>query len=188
MPALDAPLVARAIRRDQEAVEELLRQMRPGLVRYCRARLGRLHGTYTTADDVAQDTCMALLEALPTYRITGEPFAAFAYTIAQRKVADVWRQYTRDRSVPTNLIAEEADPGPGPEDLALQGDTWARLSRLLSKVTPAQREILLLRVGVGLSAEEVAVVVGSTATNVRVQQTRALQRLRGLTVNWGANW
>jgi RNA polymerase sigma-70 factor (ECF subfamily) len=41
-----------------------------------------------------------------------------------------------------------------------------------------QREILLLRVVVGLSAEETAEAVGSTPGAVRVAQHRALTRLR----------
>lgn len=180
-PAFDLQLVNRAVRCDRTAVETLLRRLRPGVVRYCRARLGRLDGSFTSADDVAQEVCMALLQALPSYRQEGQPFSAFVYAIAQRKVADAWRQYGRDRATPTNLLADEADPGPGPEDYAVSVDTAGRLSRLLQRVTPAQREILLLRVAVGLTADEVAVVVGTSPAAVRVQQSRALARLRQLT-------
>jgi RNA polymerase sigma-70 factor (ECF subfamily) len=46
-------------------------------------------------------------------------------------------------------------------------------------VLPAkQREILVLRVVVGLSAEETADAVGATPGQVRVAQHRALARLR----------
>jgi RNA polymerase sigma-70 factor (ECF subfamily) len=49
----------------------------------------------------------------------------------------------------------------------------------LLRVLPAkQREILVLRVVVGLSAEETADAVGSTPGAVRVAQHRALSRLR----------
>jgi RNA polymerase sigma-70 factor (ECF subfamily) len=41
-----------------------------------------------------------------------------------------------------------------------------------------QREILVLRVVVGLSAEETAIAVGSTPGAVRVAQHRALNKLR----------
>jgi RNA polymerase sigma-70 factor (ECF subfamily) len=43
---------------------------------------------------------------------------------------------------------------------------------------PKQREILVLRVVVGLSAEETADAVNSTPGAVRVAQHRALSRLR----------
>ena len=45
-------------------------------------------------------------------------------------------------------------------------------------MTPRQREVLVLRIAVGLSAEETAQVVGSTPGAVRVTQHRALNRLR----------
>jgi DNA-directed RNA polymerase specialized sigma24 family protein len=45
-------------------------------------------------------------------------------------------------------------------------------------LTPRQRKVLILRVVVGLSAEETAGAVGSTPGAVRVAQHRALNRLR----------
>ena len=84
--AIDADLVARAVHGDPHATEALLAQARPGLVRYCRARLGRIGGAYTTADDVAQEVCLAVLTALPGYRVQGRPFLAFVYGIASHKV------------------------------------------------------------------------------------------------------
>ena len=52
------------------------------------------------------------------------------------------------------------------------------MNRLLSVLPEKQREILILRVVVGLSAEETATVVGSTTGAVRVAQHRALSRLK----------
>jgi RNA polymerase sigma-70 factor (ECF subfamily) len=50
----------------------------------------------------------------------------------------------------------------------------------LAHLTPRQREVLVLRVAVGVSAEEAAEAVGSTAGAVRVTQHRAMTRLRRL--------
>ena len=70
-----APLVARAQSGERAALEELLGRLRPGVLRYCRARLGRSGGSYGSADDVAQEVCMAVLTALPRYVDQGRPFA-----------------------------------------------------------------------------------------------------------------
>jgi DNA-directed RNA polymerase specialized sigma24 family protein len=51
---------------------------------------------------------------------------------------------------------------------------------LLESVSERQREILHLRVVVGLSVEETAEAVGSTPGAVRVAQHRALNRLRAV--------
>jgi RNA polymerase sigma-70 factor (ECF subfamily) len=53
------------------------------------------------------------------------------------------------------------------------------MNKLLAILPEKQREILVLRVVVGMSAEETAEAVGSTAGAVRVAQHRALARLKG---------
>jgi len=179
--AIDKDLVSRAVRRDPDATAMLLAQLRPGLVRYCRARLGRIGGAYATADDVAQEVCLALLRALPKYRDQGRPFTAFVYAIAANKVIDAQRAAVRAAvAEPAESMMEEPDRAPGPEQQALATDLARRLSRLLGRLTDTQREIVLLRVAVGLSAEEVGDVVGMSAAAVRVAQSRALARLRTL--------
>ncbi len=177
--AIDKDLVSRAVRRDPDATATLLAQVRPGLVRYCRARLGRVGGVYTTADDIAQEVCLALLGALPKYRDQGRPFTAFVFGIAAHKVADAQRSAIRDAVVaPVEEVHETPDTAPGPEQQAMSTDLARRLAGLLDRLTEAQREIVLLRVAVGLSAEEVGEVVGLSAAAVRVAQSRALARLR----------
>jgi RNA polymerase sigma-70 factor (ECF subfamily) len=48
----------------------------------------------------------------------------------------------------------------------------------LAHLTARQREVLVLRLAVGMSAEETAEAVGSTPGAVRVTQHRGLMRLR----------
>jgi RNA polymerase sigma-70 factor (ECF subfamily) len=62
--------------------------------------------------------------------------------------------------------------------MALDSESSARMNRLLSVLPEKQREILILRVVVGMSAEETAEAVGSTPGAVRVAQHRALARLK----------
>jgi RNA polymerase sigma-70 factor (ECF subfamily) len=173
--ALSAELVRLAVQGDRGATEQLLRYLRPLVVKYCRARVGR---SATTADDVAQDVCLAVLTALPNYREQGRPFLAFVYGIAAHKVADAHRAMSRNRAEPTAEVPDRPSRGVGPEDFALQGELNGALGELLRVLPDKQREILVLRVVVGLSAEETAEAVGSTPGAVRVAQHRALGRLR----------
>ena len=62
--------------------------------------------------------------------------------------------------------------------MAMDSESSARMNRLLAILPEKQREILILRVVVGMSAEETAEAVGSTAGAVRVAQHRALARLK----------
>ncbi|MGM4279681.1 helix-turn-helix domain-containing protein, partial [Salmonella sp. NW261] len=75
-------LVGAAVDGDRQSIERLLAEIRPLVVRYCRARVGRNERSFASADDVAQEVCLAVLTALPTYRDQGRPFLAFVYGIA----------------------------------------------------------------------------------------------------------
>ncbi len=180
-PGQLAEVAARATAGEQAAVAELLAQLRPLVVRYCRARLGRSGGgAYTTADDVAQEVCLAVLGALPRYRDMGRPFMAFVFGIAAHKVADAHRGAVRDLAEPVEVLPDRPDPASGPETRAVMSDALDKVRALLAQLTAVQREIVVLRVAVGLSAEETGAAVGMSPGAVRVTQHRALSRLRAL--------
>jgi RNA polymerase sigma-70 factor, ECF subfamily len=161
------------------AIETLLRQIRPMVVRYCRARLGRISGHYHAADDVAQEVCIAVLSALPRYQDMGRPFASFVFGIASHKVADAMRSAAR-LAVPTEDLPDGPDPRPGPEETAVAYLEAEHARALLAKLPVNQRELLVLRVLTGLSAEETGHALGMSAGAVRVAQHRALARLRAI--------
>jgi len=173
---LDA-VVADAVAGDRNALREVLETIRPIVVRYCRARVGTLERSGLSADDVAQEVCLAAMMALPRYRDRGRPFLAFVYGIAAHKVADAYRAVGRDQSHPTESVPERLSTEPGPEQAAIDADSVSRMTELLDVLPDKQREILILRVAVGLSADETAQAVGSTSGAVRVAQHRALARL-----------
>lgn len=172
-------LAARAVEREPRAVDQLLARIRPMVVKYCRARLGRAGGgEYTTADDVAQEVCLAVLSALPRYRDLGRPFSAFVFGIAAHKVTDAHRGAVRDLGRPVDVLPEVVDPERGPESHALAAETSRQVHELLGTLSPTHREVLVLRVAVGLTAEETGRSLGMTPGAVRVTQHRALARLR----------
>ena len=179
-------LVSSAVDGDRAAVDGVLRFVRPLVVRYCRARVGRQEKMFASADDVAQEVCLAVLTALPSYRDQGRPFLAFVYGIAAHKVADAHRLAARNRAEPVPEIPDSpASMGDGPEQRAMQGELAEQMNKLLNILPHKQREILILRVVVGLSAEETAEAVGSTPGAVRVAQHRAVGRLRKVLASEG---
>jgi RNA polymerase sigma-70 factor (ECF subfamily) len=172
-------LAALAIQGDAKATESLLARIRPMVLRYCRGRLGRLPGAEYAADDAAQEACIAVLTALPRYRDEGRPFEAFVFGIAARKVADVQRSTIR-AAVPTENMPDAVDEALGPEDHAVRAADAQRARDLLSRLPDHLRELLTLRVAVGLSAEETGRALNMSPGAVRVAQHRALSRLRAL--------
>ena len=171
-------LLAAAITGEREAVTRLLKIIRPLVVRYCRGRLGAIDRSLISADDVAQEVCLAVLAALPNYRVQGKPFLAFVYGIASHKVIDAHRAVARNRSDPVADMQEILADEVRPEERARPGELSAHLQALLNELPEKQREILVLRMVVGLSAEETAAIVGSTPGAVRVAQHRALSRAK----------
>ncbi len=170
-------LVGRAAGGDARAAESLLTHLRPLVVRYCRGRLGRAPAADFAADDAAQEVLLAVLNALPRYRDEGRPFEAFVFGIASHKVADVQRAAFRT-AIPTDTVPDAPDLNPTPEERALQSGDAQLAQSLLDRLPDSLRELLLLRVAVGLSAEETGRALGMTPGAVRVAQHRALARLR----------
>ena len=184
---LDA-VVAEAVAGDRDALREVLETIRPIVIRYCRARIGTTERSGLSADDVAQEVCLAAITALPRYRDQGRPFLAFVYGIAAHKVADAHRAAGRDLSYPADSVPELRSLEAGPEQLAMEADSVARMNELLEVLPDKQREILILRVVVGLSAEETATAVSTTPGAVRVAQHRALARLKSELVAAGRDY
>lgn len=180
VPPLLERLVAASVAGDERARAQLLAEIQPLVLRYCRGRLGRQETVIGSADDVAQEVCLAVVSALPNYTIKGLSFRAFVYGIAAHKVTDAFRAIGRNRCEPMADLPDAPVLHDGPEQRLLAGELLERLGGLLQQLTPRQREVLVLRIAVGLSAEETAHAVGSTPGAVRVTQHRALNRLRGV--------
>ena len=174
-------LAGQAVSGDPRATEDLLGAVHRLVHRYCRARLSRFPGAEHAADDVAQEGCIAVLSALPRYRDEGKPFEAFVYRIAANKVADVQRWSYRT-ATPQAEMPDMIDITDGPEDLAIRASDAREARGLLDHLPETLRELVVLRVAVGLSAEETGRALGMSPGAVRVAQHRALQRLRTMAV------
>lgn len=165
---------------EARAVEDFLRAIQTPVLRYCRAKMAT-HGTLTP-QDVAQDVLYAVCDALPRYTPTsGTSVMAFVLGIARYKIVDSYRSGGRDRSVPVEQFPEDpTDVADGPEFAAVRSTETARLRAALATLSEHHREVIVYRVALGYSAEEVATLLGTTAGAVRVTQHRAMAKLRGL--------
>ncbi len=181
MPAPRPPLppgpppadVRAAVAGDRDATARLLGAVSPLVLRYCRTRLPP--GTAESAEDVAQDVCVALLVRLPHYVERGLPFMAFVHRVAANHVVDAHRRAARARRHPP----DSAVSLPGPPADALPGiDDERALRRALARLPATPRTVLVLRVAFGLPVGHVAEALGMSPGAVRVAQHRALARLR----------
>jgi RNA polymerase sigma-70 factor (ECF subfamily) len=170
----DFPSVLAAAKTGAEcAVARLYREFQPRLLRYLQAR------EPGDADDLASETWIAAARGLARFEGDEGDFARWLFTIASRRVTDHRRSRARRReSVPLDEIPEPAnrsDPTYAFEQPALE-----QLRAHLSRLPPAQAEVVLLRVVADLDVADVAAVMGKTPGAIRVLQHRALERLADL--------
>ena len=155
---------------DEGAVARLYRDLNPSVLRFLSAQAG------DAAEDLAQETWIAVARGLAAFVGDERAFRGWVFTIARRRVVQLWRTRGRRPSIPLP-----------PEDLAgVAGVTddpeaaitaRAAAAALVGGLPPEQAEIVLLRVVGGFDAAEVAEIVGRTAGAVRVLQHRALKRI-----------
>ncbi|KAB3522904.1 sigma-70 family RNA polymerase sigma factor [Corynebacterium sp. zg254] len=169
-------LVPAASSGDPRALQKLINLIHPQVVRYCRARVGATK--YPTADDIAQEVCLAVARAMPGYEDKGLPFMAFVYRVAANKIVDARRSQSRDLSQPVEDVPDGESRADNPESEMLMLDSCNDVSKLLDVVSDKAREILTLRIFGGYTAEETADILGMSAGAVRVAQFRALAKLR----------
>ena len=171
-------LVNTAAAGDHSAMNDVLRTLQPEINRYCSSSVKRSQTTYTSADDVAQETLLGLYQALESRNNTAQCWRRFAYGIARNKIHDHHRRTTREQRAQLDEAPELADQEPDPESIALHNERNHELAELLQCLSDYQREVLVLRQAAGYSAAETARRLGTTAGAVRVTQNRALRNLR----------
>lgn len=156
---------------DVEAVGRLYDALVGPIYRYVAIRLRRRED----AEDVTQLVFERIVGALPRYRHSGKPFAAWAFRIARNAVIDHQR-----RLRPTEPLGSIAEPADSMllEALSLRDEEIRELNAAIRSLTPDQQEALALRYGAGMSAEEAARVMGRQAGTIRGLTFRAIEALR----------
>ena len=145
----------------------------PAVAGYARAQ-----GASDPAD-VTSEVFVAVLTGLPSFRGDESQFRRWVFTIAYRKVTDVWRARCR----PAAVRAMTSDVAPAAEDVALDRLSGLRAAELLAQLTDDQRQVVALRVIADLSLEDVAHLLGKPVGAVKALQHRALATLRRNLVN-----
>jgi RNA polymerase sigma-70 factor (ECF subfamily) len=157
-------LVRAAKEGDRDAFGQLYRLHHASIVRLARFRLGADH------EDVAAEVFARAWAALPRYRDTGAPFAAWLYGIARHVVAD-----EIGRRVRTETVSDIPETAVEPRH-----HQRLELTEALSRLPDEQRQVLELKFLVGMTNPEVAAAFGITTGAVNAKQWRALRALREL--------
>jgi RNA polymerase sigma-70 factor (ECF subfamily) len=158
-------LVARARSGDLGALERLYRAYEAGV--YTLAR--RLTRSSEDAEDVLQETFLEVCRSLGSWRGEGSLWG-WIRTIAANKAL---MRYRREKIRETDALEEDAAEA-GREDVPLRLDLEAALARLPER----SRAVVWLHDVEGYTHEEIAELMGMTASFSKSQLARAHEKLR----------
>jgi RNA polymerase sigma-70 factor (ECF subfamily) len=129
-------------------------------------------------EDLEQDICIALWQALPRFR--GESSTrTFVFRIAHNRMVTHIQRHHRHASEPLADDPPQPDGGDDPENAAARQQRREQLRTALQQLPLGQRQVVLLTLE-GLSHREIGDVLGLSETNVAVRLTRAKSALRSL--------
>lgn len=160
--------------RDEASWEEIYRQLYPRLHAFFARRVGS-----ALAEDAVAETMARAVAGADRYVPGPAGFHGWVFGIARHVAADLQRLASKGRGRPTPPSVDPTPPDP-PGDTLLRRDEHAALRKAFEQLDEKDREVLELRVVAGLSAEQVAAVLGKRAGAVRMAQSRALANLRRL--------
>jgi RNA polymerase sigma-70 factor (ECF subfamily) len=178
--ATDDKLLSAARQGDAGALEALLLRYQPHLYRFGL----RMCGNEEDAGDVAQESLMSMARSLGDFR-GDSSVSTWLYTIARRFCMKKRRRSkfapAREESLDApgiDAAKRLADPALSPEQAATNRELERALTRAIDDLDRSQREVLVLRDVEGLSAPEVAKVLGISVEAVKSRLHRARVAVR----------
>ena len=130
------------------------------------------------AADLTALTFQRALERLSSFRGEGAGLSAWLFRIARNLAADHGRRRRPTRPIWSLTAREEPSTIVTPEAEVLRRESLRSLATRLSELPPLARECLVLRYAAGLSAREIAAVIGRSEAATQKQLSRALARLK----------
>jgi RNA polymerase sigma-70 factor (ECF subfamily) len=176
----DARLLAAAQAGDKQALEKLLEQHQAQVYRFgmtmCRDP--------EDAKDILQDTLLAMARTVRDFRVASS-ISTWLYTIARSFCIKKRRRSKfapeAERSLDTDAASEVkslAAPGKDPDEALARRQVERALEQAIAALDPMYREVLLLRDVEGLTAPEVAEVLGVSVQAVKTRLHRARLSVR----------
>ncbi len=168
----DHVLAQRAASGDVQARDLLLTRHYGTIERLCR----RLCSDPVFLEDVIQETCIALLRHLGSYR-GDAAFTTWAYTIARTHHGRALRSDRRHRARADRLAVHVVGTL-APLDIAGSSHLRAELADALSALSPLDRAVLEHRDVLGCSSSETAAALEISVPAVKTRLHRARARVR----------
>jgi RNA polymerase sigma-70 factor (ECF subfamily) len=162
-----SPILARA----RAEFEELVKDIRPELHRYC----ARMIGSVVDAEDVVQDALATAYYALPTLTSIAN-LRGWLFRIAHNKAIDYLRRASKQHTEHLDDHPLAAEPDEPLEDQELVAVALA----VFLQLTPRQRSCVILKDVIGCSLAEISELLDATVPEIKAALHRGRTRLREL--------
>ena len=171
-------LVLRARRGDAAALHALFERHVGPLQRWARGRLPRWARTVADTADLVQEALVQTLRRLDDFEPQGHSaLQAYLRRAVDNRINDEFRRIAR-RGLAGALDDGQPDERPSPLDEAVAQQTEARYRAALKRLRPGDRRLVVARVELGYSLEQLALLTNrSRVDTARVALRRALERL-----------
>lgn len=136
----------------------------------------RMNGV-ADVDEVTNEVFLQVHQALGGFTGDWAGFRSWVFTIAHHRMVDEARRARRRPSLVLTEVVAEPPPGNAEGD-AMEALSDERVRSLLDRLSPDQRQVLLLRIVADLSLVEVATALDKTVGAVKSLQHRALAALQ----------
>ncbi len=176
-------LITKAKDGDHEALNKLISYYWQPIYRFIYSKIGN----EDDAKELTQDTFMKAFRSLPRYKILDVPFKSYLGKIAINLVTDFWRKNGRTPQI-VNINEYQGtipDIGENPEEYTLRLEGQEQIANLVDRLPEEQREVVKLRVILGVSIRDVAIQMDKTEPAIKMLQQRALQNLRKMCLSVG---
>jgi RNA polymerase sigma factor (sigma-70 family) len=173
-----ADLLQRARHGDKEAINELFSRYLPSLRRWARGRLPRWTRDVRDTDDMVQETLVQTLKHLESFEPRHEgALQAYLRQALVNKVRDEVRRVGR-HAIPDAIVEDHADSAASPLEEAIGREALTRYEAALHRLRPEEREVIIARVELGQSYQQIAAGHGRASPDAaRMAVSRALVRL-----------
>jgi len=173
-----ADLLQRARHGDTDALNELFSRYLPSLRRWARGRLPRWTRDVRDTDDVVQETLIQTLKHLGSFEPRHEgALQAYLRQALVNRVRDEVRRVGR-HAIPDAIVDEHPDVSASPLEEAIGREALERYEGALHRLRPEEREVVIARVELGQSYQQIAAGHGkASADAARMAVSRALVRL-----------
>lgn len=186
-------LIRRIASGDSEAVDKLLARHRNRLRRMVAVRMDKRLAARVDPSDVVQEVLTEASRKLPDcLGQTRLPFYAWLRQLARERLIEEYRRHVgaKARSVTreereemwlpdhsaVQLAARILASGTSPSMRAARKELHVKVQQMLSRMSPTDREVLVLRYLEQLSTAQTAAVLGLTVDGMKSRQRRALER------------